>query len=92
MRSLRYSGQFKKDAKLMAKRGNEMRKLRAVIEKLINEDELETRYKDHPLHGIFESARDCHIAPDWVVIYAVVGNELRLIRTGTHSDLFKSWQ
>lgn len=89
MRTILYSGQFKKDFKRMEKRGSDMKKLRAVIEKLANEEELETRFKDHSLHGNFSSARDCHISPDWVLIYAIVGNELRLIRTGTHSDLFK---
>ncbi len=89
MRTIRYSGQFKKDAKLMNKRGIEMKKLRRVIEKLVNEEELEVRAKDHPLQGEYAGARDCHIGPDWILIYAIVGDELRLIRTGTHSDLFQ---
>lgn len=89
MRTIRYLGQFNKDLKRMEKRGSNLKKLRAVIEKLVNEEELDARYKDHPLHGNFSGARDCHISPDWVLIYAIVGNELRLIRTGTHSDLFK---
>ncbi len=88
MRTIRYSGQFKKDAKLAAKRGYAMNKLRVVIEKLVNEEELDARYKDHALQGKFVGARDCHVSPDWVLIYAIVDNELRLIRTGTHSDLF----
>lgn len=89
MRTIRYSGQFKKDFKRMEKRGGDMKKLRAVIEKLVNHEELDARYKDHPLHGNFSGARDCHISPDWILIYAILGNELRLIRTGTHSDVFK---
>jgi mRNA interferase YafQ len=89
MRVVRYLGQFKKDAKLMGRRGYEMKKLRAVIEKLVNEEELEARTKDHPLQGEYAGGRDCHIGPDWILIYAIVGDELRLIRTGTHSDLFK---
>lgn len=89
MRTVRYLGQFQKDAKLMAKRGYEIKKLRSVIEKLVNAQELEARYKDHPLQGKYADARDCHIGPDWILIYAIVENELRLIRTGTHSDLFK---
>ncbi|MCJ7529758.1 MAG: type II toxin-antitoxin system YafQ family toxin [Anaerolineales bacterium] len=72
----------------MEKRGNEIKKLLAVIEKLANEEELEARYKDQPLQGKFAGRRDCHINPDWILIYAIVDNELRLIRTGTHSDLF----
>lgn len=73
----------------MEKRGNDIKKLRAVIQKLVNAEELEARYKDHPLQGKFADARDCHISPDWILIYAIVDNELRLIRTGTHADLFK---
>ncbi len=89
MRTIRYLGKFKQDFKRMEKRGNDLKKLRVLIEKLVNAEELETRYKDHPLQGEFAGARDCHISPDWVLIYAVVENELRLIRTGTHADLFK---
>ena len=89
MLSIRYLAQFKKDFKRMQKRGSDLKKLRAVIEKLANEQELEPRYKGHPLQGGYVGARDCHIAPDWVLIYAIVDNELRLIRTGAHSDLFK---
>jgi mRNA interferase YafQ len=89
MRLVRYTGQFKKDYKRMQKRGSDMKKLRAVIEKLANEEELEAHYKDHPLQGQFASARDCHLTPDWILIYAIVQNELRLIRMGSHSDLFR---
>ena len=89
MRIVRYLGQFKKDARLMGKRGHELKKLRVVIEKLVNEEELEARYKDHPLQGKYSGARDCHLSPDWVLIYAILENELRLIRTGTHADLFR---
>lgn len=73
----------------MEQRGSDIKKLRAVIEKLVNEVELEARYKDHPLQGNYAGSRDCHINADWVLIYAIVENELRLIRTGTHADLFK---
>lgn len=89
MRSIRYLGQFKKDYKRMEKRSGDVKKLRAVIEKLVNEEGLEVHYKDHPLQGEYAGARDCHLSPDWILIYAIVGDELRLIRTGTHSDLFK---
>jgi mRNA interferase YafQ len=89
MRSIRYTGQFKKDFKRIEKRGNDVKKLGVLIEKLVNEEELDAHYKDHPLHGNFSSARDCHISPDWILIYAIFENELRLIRTGTHADLFK---
>ena len=89
MRTIRYLGKFKQDFKRMEKRGNDLKKLRVLIEKLVNAEELETRYKDHPLQGDYAGARDCYISPDWVLIYAIVENELRLIRTATHADLFK---
>jgi len=89
MRVIRHSGQFKKDYKRMVKRGGDTKKLRLVIEKLVNEEQLEAHYKDHPLQGQFAGARDCHVTPDWILIYAIVQNELRLIRMGTHSDLFR---
>lgn len=89
MRTIRYTRLFKKDAKTASKRGYATNKLRLVIEKLVNEEELETRHKDHLLQGKFAGARDCRIAPDWILIYAVAGDELRLIRTGTHTDLFQ---
>ena len=88
MRVILYSGQFKKDTKRMQKQGGDIKKLRLVIEKLVNEEQLEAHYKDHPLQGKFADARDCHLAPDWILIYAIVGSELRLIRMGPHSDLF----
>jgi mRNA interferase YafQ len=88
MLKILYTGQFKRDAKLMEKRGYKLNKLCAVIEVLVNEGTLEARHKDHPLQGKYTGVRDCHISPDWILIYAVVGDELRLIRTGTHSDLF----
>ena len=73
----------------MEKRGNDVKKLRAVIEKLVNEEVLEARHRDHPLQGKYAETRDCHVGPDWILIYAITGTELRLIRTGTHADLFK---
>ena len=84
-----YTTAFKKDFKRLEKRGVDQEKLRRVIKLLLAEIPLEEQYRDHPLRGKFAGARDCHIEPDWVLIYAVVENELRLIRTGSHTDLFK---
>jgi mRNA interferase YafQ len=86
---LRYTASFKKDFKRLQKRGHAMSQLRPVLECLAQGKPLEERYKDHPLRGNYAGARDCHIEPDWVLVYAVVGEELRLLRTGTHADLFK---
>ena len=63
-------------------------KLRQVILPLVEGKPLPARYKDHPLSGEWSHFRDCHIEPDWLLIYRVDGDELYLVRTGTHSDLF----
>jgi mRNA interferase YafQ len=86
---LRYTASFKKDYKRLQKRGYEMAQLRQVLEHLASGETHEEKYKDHVLRGNYAGARDCHIEPDWVLIYAIVGEELRLLRTGTHADLFK---
>jgi mRNA interferase YafQ len=65
-----------------------MAKLREVILLLIEGSPLPPRYKDHPLAGEWKHFRDCHIEPDWLLIYKIVGDDLHLVRTGTHSDLF----
>ena len=88
MLSLRYTASFKKDYKRLQKRGYDMAKLRQVLEHLVS-DETREQYQDHPLRVSYAGARDCHVEPDWVLIYAIVGEELRLLRTGTHADLFK---
>ena len=85
----RYTSAFKKEYKRAQKRGYDMDKLRRVIDLLLNEMPLPEAYDDHPLRGKFGGARDCHIEPDWILIYAVEGNELTLYRTGSHADLFK---
>ena len=84
-----YTTAFKKDFKRLEKRGADLEKLRRIIVQLLARISLEDQNRDHPLRGKFTGARDCHIEPDWVLIYAVVENELRLIRTGSHADLFK---
>lgn len=83
------SGQFKRDVKRAGKRGKDMGKLRMLLQILIEEQPLPERYRDHPLKGQWTGYRDAHIEPDWLLIYRVEGDELQLIRTGTHSDLFE---
>lgn len=84
------SSRFKKDARLAKKRGLDMSELRTVLTKLCAEEALEERYRDHALTNNYAGFRECHIRPDWLLIYAI--DEGRLIltasRTGTHSDLF----
>jgi mRNA interferase YafQ len=89
MLSLRYTTAFKKDYKRLQKRSYDMLKLRQVLEKLANGETNDEQTKDHPLRGNYVGARDCHVEPDWVLIYSIAGDELRLLRTGTHADLFK---
>ena len=79
---------FRRDVKLAKKRGKDMAKLRELILLLIEGNPLPPRYKDHSLNGEWKHFRDCHIEPDWLLIYKIDGNDLHLVRTGTHSDLF----
>ena len=85
-----WTNEFKKDYKLMLKRHKDISKLDNIIEKLANEKPLLHKHKDHDLVGRFTSFRECHIEPDWLLIYKVDGVflYLTLFRTGTHSDLF----
>ncbi len=83
-----WSSQFKRDVKRAQKRGKDMDKLKAVLTLLIEKKSLPARYNDHPLKGGWRGFRDLHIEPDWLLLYAVEGDELQLARTGTHSDLF----
>ncbi len=84
------SNQFRKDLKLAAKRGYNMDKIKDVIAKLANGETLEAKYRDHLLTGNYGGYRECHIEPDWLLVYQINGGQLILFlaRTGTHSDLF----
>ena len=89
MRTISRTSQFKKDVKLAEKRGKDLSKLRSVLDVLIAGQPLPAEYKDHPLRGNFAGSRDCHLEPDWLLIYTLTENDshVRLERTGTHSDL-----
>ena len=80
---------FKQGLKKAKKRGFDLRKLERVINKLADGEMLEEKYKDHELIGKYKGYRDCHIEPDWVLIYKIENSMLLLILldTGTHSDL-----
>lgn len=84
------SNQFKKDLKLASKRGCKIENLQAVVNILAREQKLDDKYRDHGLTGNYRGFRECHIEPDWLLIYRVSQDalELFLLRTGTHSDLF----
>ena len=88
MRQPIYSGQFKRDLKVIQKRGKNMNKIKTVMRLLIEEQFLPASYKDHPLKGPWSSFRETHIESDWLLIYKIVGDNIRFERTGRHSDLF----
>ena len=73
----------------MGKRGKSTEKVKKVIKKLVNEKRLDANYKDHKLIGNYTGRRECHIEPDWLLIYKITGSEIIFERTGTHSDLFE---
>lgn len=91
MRTFSRTSQFKRDVKLAEKRGKDLAKLRAALDILIEGNPLPPEYRDHPLRGDFAGSRDCHLEPDWVLIYTLKekGNHVCFERTGTHSDLFR---
>lgn len=82
------SGQFKRDVKRAGKRGKDLKKLRALLILLIAGEPLPPRCRDHALKGGWKGCRDAHIEPDWLLIYRIVGDELQLVRTGSHADIF----
>lgn len=84
------SKRFKKDLKLLKKRGLKIDNLRNVINTLAAEEKLDEKYRDHALTGDYRGFRECHVEPDWLLVYRVDQDELELFlfRTGTHSDLF----
>lgn len=90
MLSIVISNQFKKDLKLAKKRGLKINHLKEVIDTLTNRQPLNEKYRDHNLSGEYSGFRECHIEPDWLLIYRVENRELELFlfRTGSHSDLF----
>ena len=82
------SRQFKRDARRAEKRGKDLSKLRVLLAALIQQEPLPARYLDHPLRGTWKGYREAHIEPDWLLIYRTEEDELHLLRTGSHSDLF----
>jgi mRNA interferase YafQ len=89
MRKLSQTTQFSRDVKRMRKRGKDLIKLQEVVRLLASGLPLDPKFRDHPLGGPWQPSRDCHVEPDWILIYATDENALRLERTGTHSDLFR---
>lgn len=92
MLKVEFTGQFKKDYKQAIKRGCDPKELETVITFLVNEQPLPEKYRDHALTNSrnYKDMRECHIEPDWLLVYKVLKETLilRLIRTGSHGDLF----
>ena len=90
MLTIKYQSAFKKDYKRIKKRGYDTRLLEKVVGLLAEGQTLPPEYRDHTLIGDYSGCRECHIAPDWLLVYEVVERDLilYLMRTGTHSDLF----
>ena len=87
--NLYYTSQFKKDYKRVKKQNKDLEKLKTVIELLLSGKKLDSKYRDHQLSGQWKGHRDCHIEPDWILIYRKTSDSLYIERTGSHSDLFK---
>ena len=88
MRLIRRDTQFKRDVNRIIKRHKDVNKLKDIIKRLANAEKLPPQNKDHKLKGTLKDCRECHIEPDWLLVYRIEGSKLCLIRTGTHSDLF----
>lgn len=80
---------FKKDFKLMLKQGKRIKELETVMIRLAKKENLEPKYQDHELQGNYSGRRECHIKPDWLLIYKLGDSEIVFERTGSHSDLFR---
>ena len=88
-RALHYTNQFKKDFKRIQKQRKNLVFLKEVIAKLVDEQVLDEKLRDHLLLGNYVGTRECHLEPDWLLIYRIEGQDLFLIRTGSHAELFK---
>jgi mRNA interferase YafQ len=89
MLTISYRNQFKKELKQQEKRGKDLKKFLQVAEQLAQEKLLDPKYKNHRLLGNFKGRWECHIEPDWLLVYLKTDKEIIFERTGTHSDLFK---
>lgn len=83
-----YRNHFEKDVKLAKKQGKQLSKLRLVMQLLIEQKPLTRNYQDHALVGNYKGRRECHIEPNWLLIYKIDKNDIIFERTGSHSDLF----
>lgn len=88
MLDLEFTTQFKKDLKIAKRTGKDTKKLDKIVEKLLNKKSLEVKHRNHTLSGDYNDHDECHIEPDWLLVYLKSETKIILVRTGTHSDLF----
>ncbi len=86
--TVRQSTSFRRDVKRLLRQGAEPARLEAVVESLFAQQPLDEHYRDHALIGNWRGYRECHIQPDWLLIYRITDDELQLVRTGSHRELF----
>ncbi len=89
MKKVSQTRQFSRDVNRMRKRGKDLQELQGIVKLLAEGTPLLPNHRDHPLMGPWQPSRDCHIEPDWILIYTADKESLRLERTGTHNGLFK---
>lgn len=88
MRNIRETTKFRRDLKTVRKRGKDVFKLLDIVDKLAKDIALEVKHHPHPLTGDWKPCWECHIEPDWLLVYIIYDDYVELIRTGSHSDLF----
>jgi mRNA interferase YafQ len=88
MLNIETSSQFRKDLKKASKQGKKSTKINRILELLIAQKPLPTKNRDHSLTGNYKDCRECHIEPGWLLIYMIYDDTLKLVRTGSHSELF----
>jgi mRNA interferase YafQ len=88
MKTVRRTSQFKQDVKRMQRRSKDFAIFKEIVRNLIAEQALDPKYRDHALLGQYAGTRECHVEPDWLLVYELTQHEVVLIRTGTHTDLF----
>lgn len=89
MLNISYKKKFKKDIEKLKRKKKDMGKLKYVMSHLIENKQLPQRYLNHPLKGNYDDCMECHIEPDWLLVYLKTKKDIIFVRSGTHSDLFK---
>ena len=88
MKTPQITKQFKKDVKRLKKQGKDLAKMKTIIDALCLEKKLDLKYRDHLLVGNYSGSRECHLEPDWLLIYESSADRIKLQRTGSHAELF----